>query len=93
MFSITSDIDFSRSSLLSPSETSKSNTGHFTVDIFRFFRKSFRFEVLNRSGPSFPELLLLSLIHVLMVHMFHLLLIRLLQMKTPKLNESYQSQP
>ena len=59
MFSITSDIDFSRSSLLSPSETSKSNTGHFTVDIFRFFRKSVRFEVLNRSGPSFSELLLL----------------------------------
>ena len=58
MFSITSDIDFSRSSLLSPSETSKSNTGHFTVDIFRFFRKSVRFEVLNRSGPSFSELLL-----------------------------------
>ena len=59
MFSFTSDIDFSRSSLLSPSETLKSNTGHFTVYIFRFFRKSFRFEVLNRSGPSFPELLLL----------------------------------
>ena len=60
MFSITSEIDFSRSSLLSPSETSKSNTGHFTVDFFRFFRKGFRFEVFKRSGTSFSELLKLG---------------------------------
>ena len=60
MFWITSDIDFSRSSLLSSPETSKPNTGHLTVDFFRFFWKSFRFDVLNSSRPSFSELLQLG---------------------------------
>ena len=88
MFSITSDIDFFKYSLLSPSDTSKSNTAHFTVDFFRFFyKKAFALRCLIEAGLHFQNSYNLALIHVLVVYLFHLLLIPLLQMKTHKLNQ------
>ena len=88
MFSITSDIDFFRYSLLSSSDTSKSNTAHFTVNFSRFFhKKAFALRCLIEAGLHFQSCYNLALLHILVVYLFHLLLISLLQMKTHKLNQ------